>query len=210
VDLALRIVDGIAGLPPGLLYLAVLAYMLGQSAGAPLSSEALLLFGGYLVSIGRLNPILLWLAATVGSVGGASIAWYIADRWGPAGVDRVGRYILLSRSKLRTAHRFFERRGVVAILIARVLPLVQSYISYPAGLADMSFRPFIAATAAGAAVWCLGLILVGNAAGPHWAVFFHLTNGPLLAAGTLVILAVAVFLVYQQLTHSRRRGVARD
>jgi membrane protein DedA with SNARE-associated domain len=211
VDAALRIIEAISGLPPAFLYVVVFLYMVGQSAGAPLSSEALLLFGGYLVSRGRLNPVILWLAAVAGSAIGGSAAWYVARRWGPAGVDHVGRYLLLSRTKLKTAHRFFERRGVAAVVLARLLPLVQSYISYPAGLADMAYRPFIAATAVGAAAWCMGLILLGIAAGPHWSEWFQLTNGPLLMLGALVILAVAgYFIAVQVQGMRRRRSVARD
>lgn len=198
MDLALRLVDSIANQPAALIYLTVFVYMVGQSVGAPLSSEALLLFGGYLVSRGRLNVVALWAAATLGSVLGASVAWWIADRWGPAGVDRVGRYILLNRSKLTTAHRFFERRGVVMIFVARLLPLIQAYISYPAGLADMGYRKFLGATAAGAALWCALLVAGGLAAGPHWKDLFSRLNGPTLIAGVLVILAVAVILVVRQ------------
>lgn len=209
MDLALRLVDSIANQPAALIYLVVFAYMVGQSVGAPLSSEALLLFGGYLASRGRLHVVALWVAATAGSVVGASIAWWIADRWGPAGVDRVGRYILLSRSKLKTAHRFFEHRGVTMIFLARLLPLVQAYISYPAGLAGMSYRKFAGATAAGAALWCALLLAGGLAAGPHWKDLFSRLNGPTLIVGVLVILAVAVFLVVrQQQQHATERQAA--
>ncbi len=205
MDVALRLIDAVASQPPALLYLAVFAWMVGQSLGAPLSSEALLLFAGYLASQGRVAIVLAWVAALAGSLAGASLAWYIADRWGPAGVDRIGKYVFLSRSKLATAHSFFRRRGVVTVFLARLVPLIQAYVSYPAGLGDMPFRPFIAATAAGAGIWCIAWLLIGQATGPRWVDLFKMLDRPGAILAGLVVLAVVAYFASQ---HFRKRHAA--
>src|SRR5439155_16920416 len=105
-----------------------------------------------------------WVAATLGSMGGATLSWWIAKQWGPAGVDRVGRYIFLNRGRLAAAQSWFGRWGAYTIFLARLTPVVRTVISYPAGLAGMPYRPFLTSTAVGAAIWCGVVLIVGQQA----------------------------------------------
>src|SRR5206468_2517780 len=150
---ALDAVNVVAGLPPVLLYVVILAWLILESAGAPLPNEAILLFSGYLVAIGHLEPVLVVVAATAGSSTGATLAWWVARTYGPTGVEKVGRFVFLNRGRLVAAQAWFDRWGPHTIFLARLTPVVRTVISYPAGLAAMRYRPFILATVLGAGLY---------------------------------------------------------
>lgn len=203
----LSLIHDIAILPPIVLYLVILIWLVFESAGAPIPNEAILLFSGYLIAIGKLLLLPAWAAAVLGSLGGATISWGIAKRWGPAGVDRVGRYILLDRDRLQAAHRWFGRWGAYTIFLARLTPVVRTVISYPAGLAAMPYRPFAISTAIGAGIWCLLVLIVGQVAGAHWADLFQKVHAPALVLGLAIILVLVAYLVFE---HVLRRRLAKS
>jgi len=202
----LSIVHAIASLPPVVLYLVILVWLIFESAGTPIPNEAILLFSGYLIAIGKLLLLPAWGAAVLGSLLGATISWGIAKRWGPAGVDRVGKYILLDRERLKAAQAWFGRWGAYTIFLARLTPVVRTVISYPAGLAAMRYRPFAIATAIGAAIWCLGVLVVGQLAGAHWADLFDRVHAPALVIGGAIIVILIAYLVFE---HALRRRLAK-
>ena len=202
MNIALQVVGAIASLSPALLYLVIVAWMVAESCGAPIPNEAILLFSGYLVSIGHLSLPLAWLAATAGALGGASISWWIAGRYGPAGVDRVGRYLLLNRGRLAAAQAWFRRWGPHTIFLARLTPVVRTVIGYPAGLARMPYRPFALATLLGAGIWNLAVLYVGRLAGEHWTELFERFHTPALVVGVAVILALVAYVGFE---HAVRR-----
>lgn len=201
----LALIHDIASLPAIVLYLVILIWLIFESAGTPLPNEAILLFSGYLIAIGKLLLLPAWGAAVLGSLGGATISWAIAKRWGPAGVDRVGRFILLDRERLAAAHAWFGRWGAYTIFLARLTPVVRTVISYPAGLAAMPYRPFAIATAVGAGVWCLFVLIVGQVAGSHWADLFSRVHAPALVIGLVIVVALVAYLVFE---HALRRRLA--
>lgn len=200
---ALAVVDAVAGLPPALLYLVIILWLIAESAAVPIPNEAILLFSGFLVGAGHLNLFIAFAASVVGTVGGATLAWWIAHTYGPAGVRRVGRYVFLTPSRLAAAEAFFRRRGPLAIFVARLTPIIRTVISYPAGLAGMRYRPFVLATAAGCAIWNVLVLLVGRAAGEHWTELFERFHTPVLLVGVAVILAVVAYLVLEHLLKKR-------
>jgi membrane protein DedA with SNARE-associated domain len=206
MDTALTVVNAVAGLPPALLYLVVVVWLVAESAGVPIPNEAILLFAGFLVGSGHLSLPLTWVASIVGTVGGATIAWWIARTFGPAGVHRVGRYVLLTPSRLAAAEGFFRRRGAATIFIARLTPIIRTVVSYPAGLAAMPYRPFVVATALGCAIWNLLVLLVGVAAGEHWIELFQRFHTPVLLAGAAVIVAAVVYLLLEHTIKKRFAG----
>ena len=200
---AIQVVHAVAGMPAGLLYAVILVWLIVESAGAPLPNEAILLFSGYLLSAGRLEFLPTWAAATVGSMGGATLSWYIARRWGPAGVDRVGRYVFLNRGRLSAAQTWFGRWGAYTIFLARLTPVVRTVISYPAGLAAMRYQPFITSTAVGAGIWCAAVLVVGQVAGRHWSDLFAKLHAPLLVIGLAVIVLIVAYLVFEHVLKER-------
>lgn len=203
MDTALTVINAVAGLPAALLYLVIVVWLVTESAGVPIPNEAILLFSGFLVATGHLNLLAAWAASIAGTAGGATVAWWIARRFGPSGVRRVGRYILLTPSRLAAAEGFFRRRGRLTVFIARLTPVVRTMVSYPAGLAAMPYRPFLLATAVGCAIWNLVMLLVGRAAGEHWTELFQRFRTPVLLVGAGVVLAAVAYLVLEHTFEKR-------
>ncbi len=149
-------------------YAGVAGLMAIESACIPLPSEIIMPFAGYLASIGRFN---LLLAATAGAVGcniGSTIAYAVGARGGRGLVERWGHYILLNPGDLDRADRFFQRFGGPAVLIARLLPVVRTFIALPAGIARMPQVPFQLYTFIGSWPWCFALAYVGYLLGARW------------------------------------------
>jgi membrane protein DedA with SNARE-associated domain len=203
----LSLIHDIASLSPIVLYAVIFVWLIFESAGTPIPNEAILLFSGYLIASGKLLLLPAWAAAVLGSLGGATISWGIAKRWGPAGVDAVGRYILLDRDRLHAAQRWFGRWGAYTIFLARLTPVVRTVISYPAGLAAMPYRPFAISTAIGAGIWCLVVLIIGQIAGAHWADLFDRVHAPALVIGLVIIVVVVAYLVFE---HALRRRLAKS
>lgn len=158
------IVDAISALG----YFGVLGLMALESACIPLPSEVIMPFAGYLASSGKFS---LLGAATVGALGcnlGSTIAYYIAVKGGRSAIDRWGAYVLIRPSDIDHADRFFARYGAAAVLISRLLPVVRTFISVPAGLARMPMLKFQLYTFAGSWPWCFGLAYIGFVLGKNW------------------------------------------
>lgn len=203
MDTALTVINAVEGLPAALLYLVIVVWLIAESAAVPIPNEAILLFSGFLVGSGHLNLFAALAASIVGTVGGATLAWWIARTFGPPGVRKVGRYVYLTPGRLASAERFFHRRGHATIFIARLTPIVRTVVSYPAGLAGMRYRPFLLATAAGCAIWNLLVLLVGRAAGEHWSELFQRYHTPVLLVGGAVIVAGVVYLALEHTVKKR-------
>src|SRR5438270_7214185 len=148
---------------------AILVTMTAESAGLPISREVVVPLGGALASQGRLDFWLVVIAATLGNLAGSLIAYYVTRRYGERFVlSRAGRWIGLSRGHLRLAHRFFDRFGVWAVFLGRLLPIIRTYISFPAGISTVGVRTFTIATLLGAFPWNLGLAYAGLKLGQHY------------------------------------------
>lgn len=149
-------------------YAGVAFLMAIESACIPLPSEIIMPFAGYLVSTGRLE---LYAVATAGALGcnlGSIPAYALGQYGGRAAVLRFGRYVLMSVDDLDRAERFFARFGAVAVLIGRMMPVVRSFIAFPAGMARMSHLRFHIYTFIGSWPWCFALAWVGMKLGDHW------------------------------------------
>ncbi|WP_429591749.1 DedA family protein [Sphingomonas zeicaulis] len=160
-------------------YWGIMLLMAIESACIPLPSEIIMPFGGYMVSTGELN---LFLVATAGAIGcnlGSIPAYEIGKRGGRVAIERWGRFLLLDVKDLDWAERFFAKMGGPAVLIARMLPIVRSFIAFPAGIARMPLVPFHIYTFVGSWPWCFGLAWVGMVLGDKWNTdprmhqFFH-------------------------------------
>src|SRR5258706_3379506 len=170
-------------------YLGVMLLMAIESACLPLPSELIMPFAGYLVNKGTFN---LWLVATGGAVGcnlGSVLAYELGYYGGRPLVERFGKYVLLSERDLDWADRFFLRYGDWAILIARMLPIVRTFIALPAGIARMPRVRFHVFTFVGSWPWCFGLAYAGMKLAENWRYlgkYFHqfdLVIGLILLAG---------------------------
>jgi membrane protein DedA with SNARE-associated domain len=149
-------------------YLGVILMMAIESACIPLPSEVIMPFAGYLVSTDQFSLI---GAATAGAVGcnvGSTIAYYVAAWGGRPVLERWGRYILISHSELERTDRFFARYGAATVFFGRLLPVVRTFIAFPAGLARMPMLKFQLYTFAGSWPWCFALAYIGYLLGARW------------------------------------------
>jgi membrane protein DedA with SNARE-associated domain len=148
---------------------AIFVTMTGESAGLPISSEIVVPLGGALASQGKLNLVLVVAIASLANLTGSLIAFWLTRRYGERIVlSRVGRRLGLSRGHLRLANRFFERFGLWAVFIGRLLPIVRTYISFPAGVSKIGYTRFVLATLAGAIPWNFALAYAGYKLGQQY------------------------------------------
>jgi membrane protein DedA with SNARE-associated domain len=155
-------------------YLAVFVLMVLESACVPVPSEVTMLFGGALASAGFAAAgqelDLVWVAAlgTLGNLVGSWIA-YAAGAWGGRPLfDRFGRYLLIRQHELDKAHDWFERYGEAAVFFSRLLPVIRTFISLPAGVVRMNFAKFTLYTVLGCLPWTVALAWLGYELGDRW------------------------------------------
>ncbi len=175
-------------------YAAIFVTMTAESAGVPISSEVVVPLGGALASQGKLNFIFVVLVCSVANLTGSLIAFWLTRRYGERVVlSRAGRWAGLSRGHLRLANRFFDRFGLWAVFVGRLLPIVRTYISFPAGLSRIGYARFTLATLAGAIPWNFALAYAGLKLGQHYETVAA-TLGPFaipIAIAVVILLAVA-------------------
>ena len=187
----------ISGVISTLGYGGIVVLMGIESACIPLPSEMIMPFAGYLVSTGRFTLFGIALAGAIGCVVGSIPAYYAGLYGGRALVERYGRYLLVNVDHLAWAERFFARRGEITVLVARLLPVVRTFIAFPAGMARMPMGKFIVYTFVGSFPWCLGLGWVGVKVGEHreqLTPYFHKADAVIVAA----ILAGIGYYVWKQ------------
>jgi membrane protein DedA with SNARE-associated domain len=150
--------------------------------------------GGALASQGKLNLVLVILVASLANLAGSLIAFWLTRRYGERVVmSRFGRRLGLSRGHLKLADRFFSRFGLWAVFVGRLLPIVRTYISFPAGVSKIGYARFTAATMAGAIPWNFALAYAGYKLGQHYETVAA-TLGPFaipIAIGVVILLVVA-------------------
>jgi membrane protein DedA with SNARE-associated domain len=194
-----------AGLP------AVFVLMVAESACIPIPSEATMLFAGFAVANPggshahhHLTILGIVAAGVLGNLVGSWIAYGVGRGGRLELVERHGRWLHLKPSHVAWADRWFERYGAPAVFFSRMLPIIRTFISLPAGIAKMPFARFTAFTLAGCLPWVLGLALAGQAVGSDWTSLrkgFEYVDYAILA---LVVAAIVYLIVRRQ----RRSGPA--
>jgi membrane protein DedA with SNARE-associated domain len=171
--------------------LAILVLMAAESCGLPIPSEIVVPVGGVLAASGRLNLIAVVLVAAVAEAIGALIAYLVAARWGTPVLLGPGRYVGIRAHHVEIADRWFQRYGIAAVFIGRLLPVVRTYISFPAGLARVPLPRFLGLSFAGSLIWDASLGLIGYVLGNNYeriAVFIQ--RGGYLAAALVVVVMI--------------------
>ncbi len=184
-------------------YGGVVLLMAIESACIPLPSEIIMPFSGYLVSTGEMNLWLVGLAGAVGCVLGSIVAYYAGAWGGRPFIEKYGKYILISHHDLDLADRWFQRHGDITIFVGRLLPVIRTFIAFPAGVARMNLWRFNLYTFVGSYIWSLGLAWIGMKLGEHWntlGVYFHRFDA---AIGVILLIAV-VWYVRRHLQHMQR------
>ncbi|MDQ7097093.1 DedA family protein [Desulfosporosinus sp. PR] len=182
-------------------YLGVFLAMAIESACIPLPSELILPFTGYMVFLGRFTLWQATIAATLGNLFGALVAYYIGLWGGRPFIKRFGRYIFIHERELSNAEKLFERRGELTVFIGRLLPVVRTFISLPAGIARMNALKMAVYTVAGALPWCLMLIIVGQKLGENWNTLKPLFHRLDLCVGILILMLLGYWLNRKRKNH---------
>lgn len=157
-------------------YGGIVLLMAIESACIPLPSEIIMPFSGYLVSQGQMTLWGVALAGALGCVLGSVPAYYLGQFGGRPLIERYGKYVLISPRDLDMADRAFMRYGEIIVFIGRLLPVVRTFIAFPAGVARMAMGRFIAYTFVGSLIWCWVLAYVGKRLGDNWVSlkpYFH-------------------------------------
>ena len=170
---------------------AVFVLMVAESCGFPFPSEVIMPTGGLLAATGHMN---LWAAIVVGGVAnlvGSLIAYGVAARWGESVLLGPGRYIGIRRHHLELADGWFRRWGLAAVFIGRLLPMIRTYISFPAGLARVDLLRFSILTLVGALPWSAALAIVGYELGKN----YDRVSSPVEKAALVLAALVAVVVI---------------
>jgi membrane protein DedA with SNARE-associated domain len=191
-------------------YGGVVLLMAIESACIPLPSEIIMPFAGYLVYKGQFNLWAVGVAGALGCVVGSWVAYCVGLYGGRPLIEKYGRYVLLSRQDLDLADRWFARYGEVIVFASRLLPVIRTFIAFPAGVARMNLTRFTLYTFLGSLPWCIGLAYVGQILGEQWdknetlKTWFHRFD---FLIGAVILLA-AIWWVRRHFKHSRTHAAA--
>ena len=198
-------------------YVGVTIAMAIESAMIPLPSELILPYAGFLVSdASKLEPLtrgpwafwIVVIAATLGNTIGSLIAYAIGAWGGRPFLQRWGKYLLIRPHEIELAERFFDRYGSATAFFSRLLPIVRTFISFPAGVARMPLGRFIAYSTAGAFLWSILLVYAGTVLGSRWVDIRHALQPFDLLIAVVVVAASALFVWWRLGMPGRRRRTA--
>lgn len=154
-------------------YVGVFALMFIESCGIPAPSEVIMPFAGYLVFTGQFTLWAVVVAGALGNIMGSLLAYWIGAKGGRPLLERYGKYVGISKHDLERADGWFARYGELTVFIGRLLPVVRTYISFPAGAARMNLKKFILYTTLGVIPWALLFAWLGVKLGPAWENLHH-------------------------------------
>jgi membrane protein DedA with SNARE-associated domain len=193
VDAAVNFIDAVG-------VVGVFILMTLESACVPIPSEATMLFAGFNVSQGDMTMVGIVTAGVLGNLVGSWIAWG-AGYYGREELLEKNRLIHINPKHLAAADRWFAQHGDATVFWCRLLPIVRTFISLPAGVARMPFWRFTLLTVAGCIPWVLGLALLGRSVGDEW----HKLQDKLHYVDYLIVAAIVLGLVYLLIVRRRRR-----
>lgn len=175
-------------------YPGITLLMILESMVAPIPSEAVMPFAGFLIVDGTITWIGVAIASTIGSLVGSLVSYWIGAKGGRPLVLKFGKFLLLNEHHLEITERFFQRRGSAAIFISRFIPAVRHFISIPAGVGHMPLGRFIVYTVFGAGIWNMFLVWVGFKLGENWENIRKYSEKIDLVLYTLIAAAVIYYL----------------
>jgi membrane protein DedA with SNARE-associated domain len=192
-------------------YLAVFVLSFISAMGLPVGAEVAIIYGGVLAS-GKipnephhLNLVGVILLATLAELLGSAVGYLIGYFGGRPLVDHLGRYVLLTHKDLDRAERWFDRRGEPFVLFGRFIPLLRSFVSFAAGLAEMAFAKFALFTVVGCAIWCTALTCLGYSLGSSYEHVLKAFSYAGYVAAALFVVAVVVLFAHRLRVVRRER-----
>jgi membrane protein DedA with SNARE-associated domain len=188
----------------------IFVLMLVESACIPVPSEATMLFAGFNVSEGHYSLLMVTLVGSVANLVGSWVA-YAVGWFGRVDIlEKHGRKLHIKPSHLATADRWFERHGDATVFFTRMLPIVRTFISLPAGVARMPFWRFTVLTFAGCVPWVFALAFIGQQVGANWEDWKDSLHYVDYAVAAMIVIGVAVLIVRNRRDRKRPREAAAD
>ena len=190
-------------------YFGVFLLMTLESALIPIPSEVTMPFAGSLVALGKFNFWAVIAVGTMGNLVGSLLAYWLGW-WGQEAVVRkliikYGKYLLISENEYDRSERWFRNHGEFVVFLSRVLPVLRTFISLPAGVAKMKFKKFIAYTVIGCFVWSYVLTQIGVMLGNNWSSLEGYFRKFDLAIVVVFVLLV-VWYIWHKLKHLRHQS----
>lgn len=183
-------------------YLGILLMIALENLFPPIPSEVILTFGGFMTTYTNLTPVGVIVTATLGSLIGAVILYFIGRFLGVERLERIidrwGRVLRVKKEDVRKADAWFDKYGYWAVLLCRMIPLIRSLISLPAGMSGMRFVPFMLFTTIGTLIWNTILVTLGTAVGDNWneiVEFMDVYSNVVYALIAAAVIAVVILYV---------------
>ena len=191
-DVFLQFIDGWG-------YYAVAILMALENACIPIPSELILGFAGYMIYAGRMTFTMAMVAGLVGGMAGSYFAYYVGHYGGRPFVDRYGKYFFVKKSHVDIAQEWFDKYGIKAVFFSRMLPVVRTFISLPAGFAHVDMKKFFFYTFIGSLPWTALILFIGMMLGEGWKVMMEVGHEISLAvAAAIVIICIVLYVQYKK------------
>lgn len=190
-------------------YAAIAIGMALESACIPVPSELIFGFAGYLVYMGQLDFTMSVIAGVTGGLIGSIVAYLVGYYGGKSLVAKYGRYFLFNHRNADMAQRWFDRYGLKATFFSRLLPVVRTFISLPAGFAQVNFGKFVIYTLLGSIPWTIGLIYTGMVLGENWETLHAVGHQASLVVAAVLIIAAVYYYRKNHMTQKDDKGGTR-
>ncbi|MPZ93016.1 MAG: DedA family protein [Actinobacteria bacterium] len=174
-------------------YAAIFLLMLAESACIPFPSEVTMLVGGWYAATGDLNFFWVGAMGVLGNVAGSWVAYGVGRTMGRGILDRYGKYVLIRSHDIDRAEIWWDRHGEAATFFSRLLPVIRTFISLPAGIAKMPFGKFTLYTFLGCIPWTFALTWLGVVVEDNWERVLGYFDLPTIIIGALVVVAAVVW-----------------
>jgi membrane protein DedA with SNARE-associated domain len=183
-------------------YLGIFLLMAAESALIPIPSEVTMPFSGYLASLGRFNVYIVIIVGALANLAGSLLAYWLG-KWGERTfienlIKKYGKFFLISIDEFHKSEKWFRRYGQKIVFFSRILPIVRTFISLPAGIAEMNVWKFSVLTLLGSLIWSIFLTYIGFALGKNWnslEVYYRKFEYLII----FIVIALAVYYVYHKL-----------
>jgi len=173
-------------------YFGIYLGMTLEAACIPIPSEIIMTFAGFVVYQGNLTLLGITLAGALGDLTGSLISYYVGIKGGRPLLEKYGKYILITKSKLDMAHEWFEKYGHEAVFFGRMLPIIRTFISLPAGISEMDLKKFIIYSFSGSLLWTFTLGYIGVQLGHEWDIiskYFYILD-------IIIVIGIIGFIAY--------------
>ena len=171
-------------------YFAVAILMAAENACIPIPSELILGFSGYLIFAEKMTFLGATTAGMIGGMAGSIFAYFVGAKGGRKFVDKYGKYFLVKKSHVDLAQKWFDKYGIRAVFFSRMLPVVRTFISLPAGFAKVNFKAFLFYTFAGSLPWTALILFAGMKFGESWKYLLEIGHN----ASILFVIVVALII----------------